>query len=666
MVVFVTYSGEFGGAERLLVDFASGLDAGCVLACPDGALHDAAVAAGLTVLGLRPRRLDVRASIANRILAPGRLAGHALEIQRLARSLRPELVVAWGMRSGIACTLIASMPCPVAFQHNDLPQGRLAVAAVRAAARRADLVTVPSHAVAAQIDPRQRLARRLRVISPGVDVDQFGGPPPVRPAEVLVLGALVRWKRPDLALEAVAIARRSCPELRVRLVGAPLGEDGTQLLDELRARADREDLASAVDFAGAVSDPRPDLARATCLLHCAEAEPFGIAVLEALASGRPAVVPAAAGPAEVVDEACGLLYPPGNAKAAAEAIVTVVSDQQRASALGAAGRERARKRFGHAAARAAYAEALGPRLRRRHSQAADLALVTVTHNSARHLRRLLESASRHLPEARVVVVDCASSDQTLAVARAEDLATTIALEQNVGFGAANNRALEDVTEPVTALLNPDVELIDDSLLVLAEQLHDPLRPERLLAPLVLSPDGSRQDTVHPVPGTVADLLRAVVPPAAVPGTGLAPWGARTPQSVGWAVGCAIVARTATLRRLGPFDEQIFLYGEDLDLGLRAAAEGIETWFWPDARVVHHRAHSSQNAFGGEPFELLARARRDVVERRLGGRRAKLDDAAQTFTFASRIVVKGLIRRSSARERNQLRALRKLRRGDGSA
>ncbi len=111
--------------------------------------------------------------------------------------------------------------------------------------------------------------------------------------------------------------------------------------------------------------------------------------------------------------------------------------------------------------------------------------------------------------------------------------------------------------------------------------------------------------------------------------------------------CALVARTDTLRRLGPFDERMFMYGEDLDLGLRAAQAGVETWFWPAARVLHHRAHSSGRAFGGEPFELLARARREVVARRLGPARARLDDTAQMITFASRIVVK---RRSAARRR----------------
>jgi hypothetical protein len=72
------------------------------------------------------------------------------------------------------------------------------------------------------------------------------------------------------------------------------------------------------------------------------------------------------------------------------------------------------------------------------------------------------------------------------------------------------------------------------------------------------------------------------------------------------------------------------------------------------------------AFGGEPFERLAHARHDVVARRLGQRRAATDDALQALTFASRIALKGLVRRSTERERAQLRALLSLRREGATA
>jgi N-acetylglucosaminyl-diphospho-decaprenol L-rhamnosyltransferase len=669
MVLFVSYSGEFGGAERLLVDFAGGLDGDAVLACPEGALRNAARARGMTVIALPRRSLHLRATVSGRVAAPARLVAHGLELRRLVGALRPDVVVAWGMRTAIACLLGPRPSCPVVFHHNDLLPGLWIGAVVRTAARRADLVTVPSRTAAADLDRGGELARNVRVVHPGVDLDGFPGDvAPSQPPEVLVLGALVPWKRPDLALEACALARRSRPDVRLRLVGAPLRDDGCALLEGLAERASRPDLAGAVDFAGPVGDARADLARATCLLHCAEAEPFGIVVLEALAAGRPAIVPAAAGPAEIVDDSCGVLYRPGDADAAARAIVEVVSDPKRAAMMGRAARARVQTRFDGASSRAAYAAALKPLLAGKANRppAADLALVTVTHNSASHLQTLGRSVERHLPGARLVVVDCASRDDTVAVARGIGSAVIVPLDQNVGFGRASNRAIQEIRERVTALVNPDVELIDDSLLELAAEALDPRRPDQLLAPLVLHSDGSRQDSVHPAPATFADVMRSVVPPGVAPGTALAPWGARAPRPVGWAVGCALVARTATLRRLGPFDEQIFLYGEDLDLGLRAAQAGIETWFCPMARVIHHRAHSSRVAFGGEAFVLLARARRDVVGRRLGRSRQRLDDASQAVTFASRIAAKRLLRRSAARERRQLAALRRVRRTDGRA
>jgi N-acetylglucosaminyl-diphospho-decaprenol L-rhamnosyltransferase len=289
---------------------------------------------------------------------------------------------------------------------------------------------------------------------------------------------------------------------------------------------------------------------------------------------------------------------------------------------------------------------------------AAFALVTVTHNSAAAVAGLLRSVGRHLPGVRVVVVDNASADDTVAVAGGFPQAVVVPLAENVGFGRANNRGLATVCEPVAVLVNPDVELLDDSLRALAAEAAT--GSKRLLAPLVLSPDGSRQDTVHPWPASAPDVVRVLISPRLVPGragTWLAPWRSAAPRRVGWAVGCALAARTDTLRRLGPFDETIFLYGEDMELGLRAAAEGVPTWFWPAARVCHHRAHSSQAAFGGEPFARLAAARHDVVRRRLGARRAALDDALQGLTFASRIAVKTALMRPAGRERAQLRALR---------
>jgi hypothetical protein len=68
---------------------------------------------------------------------------------------------------------------------------------------------------------------------------------------------------------------------------------------------------------------------------------------------------------------------------------------------------------------------------------------------------------------------------------------------------------------------------------------------------------------------------------------------------------------------------------------------------------------------GEPFDLLARRRRDAIERTLGARARRLDDAAQALTFATRIAARVALGRDRSRERAQLAALARARRESGS-
>ncbi len=661
--MFVSYSGAMGGAERILLDYASAVEDEVVLACPEGALARAARAQDRHVFVLRERSLLLRGSARARLGAVRQLAAHKLEVRRLLGDLDPDLVVAWGMRSALACLLGPRGRAPIAFQHNDLLPGPVVGRAVRKAAARAELVLALSHTAARDIDPGGALGPRLTIVYPGIELSRFAPTgEPEHPTQVLVLGALVQWKRPDLALEACALARQRCPQLRLRVVGSAFKEDGQELVERLRARALAPDLAGAVELVGQVADPLPELRQAGCLLHCAPSEPFGMAVVEALAAGRPAIVPDAAGPAEIVDSSCGRRYPPGDAAAAAEALVEIVSDPPLLARLGAAGRTRVQEHFELEQSRRRWVAATQRVSRRREPPGvtpSELAIVTVTHNSSAELGRMLSSVARHLPGSRVVVVDSGSDDDSLAVARATPSTSVIDLGTNAGFGAGCNAGVASVSEPVTVLLNPDVELLDNSLLELADQALTPAGSARLLAPRVLYPEGARQDTVHPLPTSAADLVRALVPAASLPDAlaqPLAPWRAHAPRRVGWAVGCALLARTETFRALGPFDEGIFLYGEDLDLGLRGIRQGIETWFWPQARVLHHRAHASARTFGSEPFELLASTRHDAVARGLGTRRARLDDGAQALTFLSRAAIKAALRRPSVRERRQLRAL----------
>ena len=350
----MSYSSLLGGAERFLLDLAAGLDPTPALACPEGPLADQASAAGLHVIALPRRSLDLRATARDRLVAPARIAAHARELRSLVEALEPDVVVASGMRTQLAAAALGAGRPPLVFQHHDLLPGPLVARAVRAAARRADVVVAASDCIARDLDPSGTL--RTHVINPGVELSRFElSPPPAGPPEVLVLGAVVPWKRPDVALDVIALAARELPDLRVRVAGEPIGADGERLLAMLRRRADQPDLHERVEFPGRV-EAADALRRATCLLHCAEREPFGIVLAEALAAARPVVAPASCGPAEIVDESCGRLYPPGDAEAAARLLVEAIRNAQ---TLGAGGRARAERLYEVDRARKKFRQLLG-------------------------------------------------------------------------------------------------------------------------------------------------------------------------------------------------------------------------------------------------------------------------------------------------------------------
>lgn len=282
------------------------------------------------------------------------------------------------------------------------------------------------------------------------------------------------------------------------------------------------------------------------------------------------------------------------------------------------------------------------------SAAPEFAIVTVVHNSAAELAGLLESLQAAAPvPAQTIVVDAGSSDGGLALAADAGCITIDA--GNIGFGAANNAGLEAVTAPVTLLLNPDVVVRERSALgaLAAHAAED----DALHFPRLIGADGLVQDSAHRLPGRVRELALAVMPERVT----RPPWTAASTTEVGWAIAAVLAARTDTLRRLGPFDPQQFLFFEDLDLCLRARAAAVPSIFHPSIELTHTGGHSTARAYDGEPLQLLAERRREVIAANLGARALALDDAAQALTFATRGIFK-------ARPRAQLRALRTARSG----
>jgi N-acetylglucosaminyl-diphospho-decaprenol L-rhamnosyltransferase len=285
--------------------------------------------------------------------------------------------------------------------------------------------------------------------------------------------------------------------------------------------------------------------------------------------------------------------------------------------------------------------------------------VVVLHRSEPELRLLLASLRRHLDAPpQLVVVDTGPDDGGAELAAAHG-AEVVERRDNPGFGAANNAGLALARHDVCVLLNPDCELLDGSLAVLAGLARR--HPGALHAPRLLNRDGSVQRSAHPLPGTVGALLGALVHPPLLPRAlrdRAEPHRAGSARSVGWAVAACLAGSTAALRLLGPFDPAVHLFAEDMELGLRARAAGLATVLHPGLRVRHAGGHATLR--GGEPLELLARRRREAVAGTLGRRALALDDLAQALTFATRAAGHVLLGGDASRPLAQLAALRRVR------
>ncbi|MEO6205598.1 MAG: glycosyltransferase family 1 protein, partial [Mycobacteriales bacterium] len=212
---------------------------------------------------------------------------------------------------------------------------------VERAARTADLIVVPTQAVADELTRHVAVvADRLRVVGHGVSADLAMPPDAAERAkrmalpERFLLTVATLEPRKGLSVLLAALATPAAPDLPLLVVGQP-GWGGLDLM----AEAGRLGLADRVRLLGRVPDA--DLAvlldRATAVVVPSRAEGFGLPLLEAMAAGAPVVISPAPALVEVAGGAA-LVAPDADLGVA---IRTVVEDEAQREALRAAGRKRA-------------------------------------------------------------------------------------------------------------------------------------------------------------------------------------------------------------------------------------------------------------------------------------------------------------------------------------
>ncbi|MBS2021613.1 MAG: glycosyltransferase family 4 protein [Deltaproteobacteria bacterium] len=218
--------------------------------------------------------------------------------------------------------------------------GRAADVNVGVSRFRADALEVPRDKVAAVLngtDPQR--------FNPTVDPKGLRAEYGI-PADAFLLVEVARYwktKRQEDFIRALALARKQEPRLRGLLIGwqdhRGVTPTGT-FLDSLRALAAAEGVSDALTFA----TERPDIERvyaaADAVVLPSVNEPFGLAVIEGMACGRPVIGARSGGIVEIIrDGETGLLVPPKDPAALADAFLRLARDPALCSRLGAAGRD---------------------------------------------------------------------------------------------------------------------------------------------------------------------------------------------------------------------------------------------------------------------------------------------------------------------------------------
>lgn len=182
--------------------------------------------------------------------------------------------------------------------------------------------------------------------------------------------------------------------------------------------------------------------------------------------------------------------------------------------------------------------------------------------------------------------------------------TVIHNPANPGFGAGHNRVLAQpaLLGEFHLVLNPDVELAADALAIALAFMR--AHPDCvLLSPAARNADGSPQWLCKRYPSVLDLALRGFAPPWLKQrfARRLARYEMQdiADDEPYWdppiVSGCFMLLRSNVFRQLGGFDERFFLYFEDFDLSLRAAAYGRLAHV-PAVRIVHHGGHAARKGW----------------------------------------------------------------------
>jgi len=225
--------------------------------------------------------------------------------------------------------------------------------------------------------------------------------------------------------------------------------------------------------------------------------------------------------------------------------------------------------------------------------------IVVAYRSAPDIRACLDSIVSDAPlGARIVVVDNKSPDDSAIVARSHQAAPRVVEARlNLGFGGGCNLGARGSAADALFFINPDARLVPGASAALVKALEADDRVG-VAAPRVVDPTGESRAASAGAEPSLRSTMGHYLLLGRIPllGRAFRPLHlARSdrPASPDWVSGAAMLVRREAFATVGGFDEQIFMYMEDVDLCGRLRASGWSIQYRPEA-VVEHRIGGSQS------------------------------------------------------------------------
>ena len=215
--------------------------------------------------------------------------------------------------------------------------------------------------------------------------------------------------------------------------------------------------------------------------------------------------------------------------------------------------------------------------------------------------------------ARVVVSDNGSADGSREFIRERygERVSIVENGANLGFAAACNRAFSVTDSPYVFLLNPDAELKDRALAEIVRFMD--ARPRCGIAgSRIYNRDGTIQESCGEFDTWLGAYLRSSawgewpVLRRFANGAELRAWDYQGERRIDLVIGAALCLRRALFAEIGVFDEQFFLYHEEVDYAKRAAEAGWETWYVPSSQAVHEGMGSARGQYNVERRKQASR------------------------------------------------------------